>query len=149
LLEGAKKVYGIDVGKGQLASEVAAFKNFIFRPNTNARFLTPEMFPVRVDIAAVDVSFISLKMIMCPLFTCMAQPADVVFLIKPQFELSPKEVPGGIVKIEETRLKAVDSVRACFNTIAAQFNAQEAGLIPSPITGVHGNTEYLWHVKLG
>ena len=150
LLEGAKEVYGIDVGKGQLASEVAAFKNFIFKPQTNARYMNPQMFMEKFDVAAVDVSFISLKMIMRPLFTCMAQKSDIVFLIKPQFELTPKEVPHGIVKTEENRQKAITLVRDFFSqNIAEEFNASEAGLMPSPITGTHGNTEYLWHIKTG
>jgi len=150
LLEGAKEVYGIDVGKGQLASEVAAFKNFIFKPETNARYMQPDMFTAKFDVAAVDVSFISLKMIMRPLFTCMAQKSDIIFLIKPQFELTPKEVPHGIVKTEENRQKAIMLVRDFFTqNIAKEFNAREAGLMPSPITGTHGNIEYLWHIKIG
>ena len=150
LLEGAKEVYGIDVGKGQLASEVVAFKNFIFRPQTNARYMSADMFAVKFDMAAVDVSFISLKMLMRPLFSCLAVGADVIFLIKPQFELSPKEVPGGIVRTEENRQKAIALVRDFFNqNIAGEFNARECGLMLSPITGTHGNSEYLWHVQTG
>ena len=150
LLEGAKEVYGIDVGKGQLASEVAAYKNFIFHPQTNARYLKPDMFPQKFDFAAVDVSFISLKMIMRPLFECMAQNAAIVFLIKPQFELTSKDVPRGIVKTEENRQKAIASVREYFEKeIAQRYGARGGGLIPSPITGTHGNTEYLWHIRIG
>lgn len=147
LLEGAKEVHGIDVGKGQLASEMRAFENFFFHPQTNARFMTSDMFNVKFDFAAVDVSFISLKHIIEPLLKCMADTADIVFLIKPQFELTPKEVPHGIVKTEETRQKAIALVRGYLAEIATKYNASEAGLIPSPITGTHGNTEYLWHIK--
>lgn len=150
LLEGAAQVYGVDVGKGQLASEISAFTNFHFHPNTNARYMTADMFPVKFDVAAVDVSFISLKMIMRPLFSCMAPKSDIVFLIKPQFELTPKEVPHGIVKTEENRQKAITLVKEFFEAgLCQEFNAKEAGLIPSPITGTHGNVEYLWHIKLG
>jgi len=149
LLEGAKQVYGVDVGKGQLASEVLKFPNFIFKPETNARYLKAEMFPVQFELSATDVSFISLKMIMGPLMSCMARGADMIFLIKPQFELSPKEVPHGIVKTEENRQKAVSAVRDFFKAeLAAKYGAKDCGLIPSPITGMHGNVEYLWHIKL-
>ncbi len=148
LLEGAKEVHGVDVGKGQLASEMRDFKNFIFHPETNARFMTPDMFNVKFDFAAVDVSFISLKHIIEPLLKCMAGKADIVFLIKPQFELTPKEVPHGIVKTEENRQKAIELVRGYFAEVASKYKAEEAGLIHSPITGTHGNTEYLWHIKL-
>lgn len=73
--------------------------------------MTPDLFENAPQFAAVDVSFISLKMIMEPLFKVLAPQADVVFLIKPQFELSPKQVPHGIVKTEENRQAAIDSVR--------------------------------------
>lgn len=148
LLNGAARVYGVDVGKGQLADEVRRYENFIFRPETNARFLEPAMFDEYFDAAAVDVSFISLKLIMAPLMSCMKQNSDIVFLIKPQFELSAKEVPGGIVKTEENRQLAIKSLKDYFQTIRQTYRAEERALIPSPITGTHGNTEYLWHIHL-
>jgi len=95
LQAGAREVYGVDVGKGQIASEMLRYKNFHFKPETNARYMTPDLFENAPQFAAVDVSFISLKMIMEPLFKVLAPQADVVFLIKPQFELSPKQVPHG------------------------------------------------------
>ncbi len=150
LLEGAKQVYGVDVGKGQLASEILKFPNFVFKPETNARYLEPDMFPVKFEVSAVDVSFISLTKIIGPLMSCMASGSDMIFLIKPQFELTPKEVPHGIVKTEENRQKAVNLVREFYlKELAEKYKATELGLIPAPITGVHGNTEYLWHVRLG
>jgi 23S rRNA (cytidine1920-2'-O)/16S rRNA (cytidine1409-2'-O)-methyltransferase len=150
LEEGAKKVYGVDVGKGQLASEILKYPNFVFKPETNARFMTPEMFDDAFDVAAVDVSFISLKMILEPLLKCMAAKAEIICLIKPQFELTPKQVPGGIVKTEENRRLALQSVRGFFNeTLAEKYDAREAGLTESPIKGAHGNVEYLWHIKKG
>jgi 23S rRNA (cytidine1920-2'-O)/16S rRNA (cytidine1409-2'-O)-methyltransferase len=149
LLEGAKEVFGVDVGRGQIAAEILAFPNFRFIPNTNARFMTPGIFPVKIDFAAVDVSFISLKLVMEPLFKCLAQKSETVFLIKPQFELTPKETPRGIVKSQESRKKAIAMAKDFFENIAKLYNAQDAGLITSPICGVHGNIEYLWHIKLG
>ncbi|MGB2578411.1 23S rRNA (cytidine1920-2'-O)/16S rRNA (cytidine1409-2'-O)-methyltransferase [Elusimicrobium simillimum] len=147
---GAKKVYGVDVGKGQLASEITKFENFIFKPNTNARFMTPDMFEDKFDVAAVDVSFISLKMILEPLLKCMAPQSDVILLIKPQFELTPKQVPGGIVKTDENRQLAIKSVQDFFNeNLAAKYNAHGKELIESPIKGTHGNIEYLWHIVVG
>ena len=112
--------------------------------------MTSDMFPYPFDVAAVDVSFISLKMIMPALFCCMAAQSDIAFLIKPQFELTPKEVPHGIVKTEENRQKAITCVREFFKeNLQVKYNAQECGLINSPITGMHGNIEYLWHIKIG
>lgn len=147
LQAGAKEVYGVDVGKGQLASEMLRYKNFHFKPQTNARYMTPDLFDEPPQFAAVDVSFISLKMIMEPLFNVMAQEGDIVFLIKPQFELSPKQVPHGIVKTEENRQAAIASVQGFFEeNIKEKFGAMSLGLIESPIKGTHGNTEYLWHI---
>ena len=148
LLEGAKEVYGVDVGRGQLASEVLAFNNYHFCPNTNARFMEASMFPFKFDVAAVDVSFISLTKIMEPLFKCMAKNATVAFLIKPQFELSPKEVPHGIVQTEENRRKAIQKVQEFFDTIAAKYKAKTIGLTESKTVGMHGNIEFLWGVKV-
>ena len=111
---GAKEVYGVDVGKGQLASEMLRYKNFHFKPETNARYMTPDLFEQAPQFAAVDVSFISLKMIMEPLFKVMAAQSEIVFLIKPQFELTPKQVPHGIVKTEENRQEAIRLVQTFF-----------------------------------
>lgn len=145
---GAKDVYGVDVGKGQLASEMLRYKNFHFKPETNARYMTPDLFEEAPQFAAVDVSFISLKMIMEPLFHVMAPEGDIVFLIKPQFELSPKQVPHGIVKTEENRQAAIASVQGFFEEyLKDKFGAQSMALMESPIKGTHGNTEYLWHVR--
>ncbi len=148
LLEGAKQVFGVDVGRGQLASEVLAFENYTFFPNTNARFMEDKMFPCKFNLAAVDVSFISLTRIMEPLFKCMAQNSKVIFLIKPQFELSPKEVPHGIVQMEENRKKAIKKVQDFFETIAVKYNAKSIGLIQSKTVGMHGNIEFLWGVSV-
>lgn len=149
LQAGAREVYGVDVGKGQIASEMLRYKNFHFKPETNARYMTPDLFENAPQFAAVDVSFISLKMIMEPLFKVLAPQADVVFLIKPQFELSPKQVPHGIVKTEENRQAAIDSVRGFFEeNLKAKYGAEGLELMESPIKGVHGNVEFLWHVRI-
>ena len=148
LLEGARQVFGVDVGRGQLASEVSAFKNYTFCPNTNARFMDASMFPCKFDLAAVDVSFISLTKIIEPLFKCMAENATVIFLIKPQFELTPKEVPHGIVQTEENRQKAVKKVQDFFESIAPKYKAKSIGLTQSKTVGMHGNIEFLWSVSV-
>lgn len=146
---GAKTVYGVDVGKGQLADEMRRYQNFIFKPETNARYLTADLFEEPPQFAAVDVSFISLTMIMEPLLKVMAPQSEIVFLIKPQFELTPKQVPHGIVKTDENRQLAIkrvcdffeENLRACYHAVAGE-------VIESPIKGTHGNTEFLWRVTL-
>lgn len=149
LQAGAKKVYGVDVGKGQLADEMRRYKNFIFKPQTNARYMTPDLFDEPPQFAAVDVSFISLTMLMEPLFNVLAAQSEIVFLIKPQFELTPKQVPHGIVKTEENRQQAIQRVQLFFEQhLCKRFGAIGHEVIPSPIKGTHGNTEYLWYVTL-
>ena len=146
---GAKKVYGVDVGKGQLADEMRRYKNFIFKPETNARFMTPDLFEEPPAFAAVDVSFISLTMIMDALFNVMDKNSEIVFLIKPQFELTPKQVPHGIVKTDENRQLAIARVQTYFEeNLKEKYGATSGEVIESPIKGTHGNTEFLWHVKL-
>lgn len=146
---GAQKVYGVDVGKGQLADEMRRYKNFIFKPETNARFMTPDLFDEPPAFAAVDVSFISLTMIMDALFNVMDTNSEIVFLIKPQFELTPKQVPHGIVKTDENRQLAIARVQTYFEeNLKEKYGAISGEVIESPIKGTHGNTEFLWHVKL-
>lgn len=147
---GAKTVYGVDVGKGQLAGEMRRYPNFIFKPETNARYMTPDLFEQAPQFAAVDVSFISLTMIMEPLFKVMATPSEIVFLIKPQFELTPKQVPHGIVKTDENRQLAIARVQNFFEeNLREKFGGAGSEVIESPIKGTHGNTEFLWRVTLG
>ena len=149
LQAGAQLVYGVDVGKGQLADEIRKNQNFIFKPETNARYLTSEMFDTAPQFAAVDVSFISLTMIMTPLFSIMAPRSEIVFLIKPQFELTPKQVPHGIVKTEENRQLAIARVTDYFEeNLREKYTAVAGEVIESPIKGTHGNTEYLWLVTI-
>ncbi|WP_428049956.1 TlyA family RNA methyltransferase [Candidatus Avelusimicrobium caledoniensis] len=145
---GAKEVYGVDVGKGQLADEMRRYKNFYFKPETNARYMTADLFDTAPEFAAVDVSFISLTLIMEPLFKVMADKSEIVFLIKPQFELSPKQVPHGIVKTDENRQLAISRVCDFFDSIKEKYGGESGEVIESPIKGTHGNTEFLWHVKL-
>lgn len=149
LQAGAKTVYGVDVGKGQLADEMRRYPNFIFKPETNARYMTPDLFEEAPQVAAVDVSFISLTMIMEPLFKVMDASSEIVFLIKPQFELTPKQVPHGIVKTDENRQLAIKRVQDYFEqNLRQKYAAVPGDVIESPIKGTHGNTEFLWRVTL-
>ena len=149
LQAGAREVYGVDVGKGQIADEIRKNPRFHFRPETNARYMTADLFDTPPQFAAVDVSFISLTMIMQPLCEVMAAQSEIVFLIKPQFELSPKQVPHGIVKTDENRQLAIKRVTDYLQeNLAQKYGATGCELMESPIKGTHGNTEYLWHVKI-
>lgn len=144
LQEGAKTVYAVDVGEGKLHEKIKNNPKVIFFPHTNARFLRPELFREKPQIAAIDVSFISLRLVLKPVLDCMDSGADIIALVKPQFELEPKDLKKGIVKNEGLRLKAIEVLRK----FAAENikDIKEKGLINSPIKGAKGNLEFLWHL---
>ncbi|TPW20047.1 MAG: 23S rRNA (cytidine1920-2'-O)/16S rRNA (cytidine1409-2'-O)-methyltransferase [Elusimicrobia bacterium] len=141
LKRGAAKVYAVDVGHGQLDASLRADPRVVNLEKTHARDLSPETFAPGPTLAVVDVSFISLTMVLPPLLACLARPADVVALIKPQFELEPKKTPKGIVKDEAHRQEALERVRAA----AAALGLEERGCIDSPLAGAKGNVEFLIH----
>ena len=142
LQEGAAKVYAVDVGEGQLHEKMKAHPQVLFLPQTNARFLKPELFPEAPSLCAIDVSFISLKLILGPALAVLAPGGEIVALVKPQFELQPGDLRRGIVKDEETRLKAMEGMRAFRRDRLP--GAEEKGLMDSPLKGAKGNLEFLW-----
>lgn len=142
LQAGAAKVYAVDVGEGQLHEKIKRDPRVVFMPQTNARFMKAGIFPEPPLVCAIDVSFISLKLILGPVYECMAPGGRVIALIKPQFELEPKDLKRGIVKSEELRLKAAEELRRFVSENLKGF--EEKGLMDSPIKGAKGNTEFLW-----
>jgi 23S rRNA (cytidine1920-2'-O)/16S rRNA (cytidine1409-2'-O)-methyltransferase len=145
LQEGAVRVYAVDVGEGQLHEKMQVHPQVIFMPQTNARFLKAEAFPERPRLCAIDVSFISLKLILGPVLSVMAPGGELLVLVKPQFELAPGDLRRGIVRSEELRLKAMENMRAFLKENLP--GAREAGLMDSPIKGAKGNLEFLWYLK--
>ena len=114
-------------------------------PQTNARYLKPGAFPEKPQLCVIDVSFISLKLILGPVLEVMAPGGEVVALVKPQFELQAKDLRRGIVKDEETRLGVVDDLRTFLAGSLPGFG--EKGLMDSTLKGAKGNLEFLWHLK--
>jgi len=144
LQQGAKKVYAIDVGHGQLAWKIRSDPRVIVREKLNARFLTREDVPEPVDLCVIDVSFISLTLILPNAFDAVTPNGMVLALIKPQFELEAADVGrGGIVRDPALHEKAREKIR--------QFvlNAGHAvlGIVPSEITGTDGNQEFFICVR--
>ncbi len=147
LQEGAALVHGVDVGQGQIHEKIKDNRKFNFIPETNARFLKPEVFNSLPEIIAIDVSFISLKLILGPVFDSSSKNSDIIALIKPQFELEKRDLKRGIVRSDEIRLKAVELLR---EFVKENYPAvKEIGLIDSPIKGAKGNLEFLWYLKKG
>ena len=106
----------------------------------NARILSPELIGTRVQLAVVDVSFISLTLVLPPIFACVEKGGMAIALIKPQFELEPNQVgKGGIVREEHLRVRCVSKIQLF---VVEQLHREWLGVIESPITGAKGNREY-------
>ncbi len=140
LQHGAKRVYAIDVGYGQLAWKLMNDCRVISRERTNVRYLSPEDFPEQMELAVIDLSFISLTKILMPVAALLKPHADVVALVKPQFEVGKGEVgKGGIVKSPEQHRQVIEHIR----DYAENIGFEVKGVIESPIKGAKGNTEFL------
>jgi 23S rRNA (cytidine1920-2'-O)/16S rRNA (cytidine1409-2'-O)-methyltransferase len=142
LEHGAAKVYAIDVGYGQLDASLRNDPRVVNREKVNARYLQPGNFDEPIDFVSIDVSFISLKLILPAVATFLR--GELVALIKPQFEVGKHEVgKGGIVRDEKKREAAVQSVTGC----ARDLGFEVKGVIESPIRGAEGNVEYLMYAS--
>jgi 23S rRNA (cytidine1920-2'-O)/16S rRNA (cytidine1409-2'-O)-methyltransferase len=139
LQRGAEKVYAVDVGYGQLAWKLRTDPRVIVLEKINARYLTREHVPELVDICVIDVSFISLALIL-PNALWLLKPAGVILaLIKPQFELQRSDVgKGGIVRDPCLHQKAQDKIVAFVNDLGHVV----AGIVPAAIKGADGNQEF-------
>lgn len=141
LQRGASRVHAVDVGTNQLVWKLRNDPRVIAREQFNARNLTLDDLGETVQLAVMDLSFISLTKVLPAVFTVLAEGGSVVCLIKPQFELQREDVAkGGIVRDPALHQRATEKIRE-FVTI--QHARDWRGLIPSPITGMDGNQEFL------
>ena len=139
LQRGAEKVYAVDVGYGQLDWKLRNDPRVIVLEKINARFLTHDHVPESVDICVIDVSFISLTLILPNAFALLKQDGMILALIKPQFELQRAEVgKGGIVRDARLHQKAQDKIVAFVN----EMGHVVAGIAPAGIKGADGNQEF-------
>lgn len=140
LQRGASVVYAVDVGYGQLAWSLRQDPRVICLERTNARQLQPEMFPQKPNLATVDVSFISLELVLPAVVECLATPWELVTLIKPQFEAGREQVgKHGVVREAKVQLEVLERL---FN-FAKQKGYPWQNLTYSPILGPQGNIEFL------
>ena len=140
LQNGAAKVYAVDVGYGQLAWQLRSDSRVVCLERTNARYLTREQIPDELDFASVDVSFISLRLILPALRGLLSPQGEAVCLVKPQFEAG-RELIGkkGVVRDPAVHLAVLEQ----FLDHAAQAGFTVRGMTFSPIRGPEGNLEYL------
>ena len=144
LQKGAKAVYAVDSGSGQLNESLRQDKRVICIENYNARYMNPSDFEDLFDLAVMDVSFISATYIIPSLYNCLKEGADYILLIKPQFEVGRGGLSkGGIVKDEGLRRSAIEKVTECAISVGFKL----IGVTVSPIKGGDGNIEFLAHLK--
>ena len=144
LQNGAKKVYSIDVGYGQLAWKLRTDERVVNLERTNFRYVTRQQVPDQLDFASVDVSFISLSLIIPVMRELLRQGGQAVCLIKPQFEAGKENVgKKGVVRDKAVHIAVIEKII----TIIKENNFSLLGLDFSPIKGPEGNIEYLCHIQ--
>lgn len=140
LQRGAARVHAVDVGTNQLVYKLRTDPRVIVKEKFNSRNLTVADLGESVDIAVLDLSFISMTKVLPAVFSVLKEGGQVVALIKPQFELSRDEVSkGGIVREPELRQKAVDKIK----DFVEESGREWRGVVESPIQGMDGNVEFL------
>jgi 23S rRNA (cytidine1920-2'-O)/16S rRNA (cytidine1409-2'-O)-methyltransferase len=143
LQRGAARVVALDVGHGQLDWTLRNDPRVVVLEHFNARRLTAADLPGAVDIVCIDVSFISLRQILPVVPPLLRPDADVIALVKPQFEAGRLEVRKGVVRDESIHARVLEEIRGA----AAAVGLTTAALTPSPITGQKGNVEFLMHLR--
>ena len=145
LQNGAVKVYSVDVGYGQLDWKLRSDEHVVCMERTNARYLDHEQIPDELDFASIDVSFISLKLILPAVHRVLKAGGHVACLIKPQFEAGKEKVgKKGVVREKSTHKEVLDN----FVALADELQFKILGLTFSPVKGPEGNIEFLAHLTL-
>ena len=145
LQQGASKVFAIDVGYGQLDWKIRSDPRVVVMERTNVRYVTPEQLGEPLDLSVVDVSFISLKIVLPVIKTFLKSTGQVLCLIKPQFEAGKDKVgKKGVVREPETHKEVLDG----FVALADELGFKILGLTFSPVKGPEGNIEFLGHLTL-
>ena len=145
LQQGASKVFAIDVGYGQLDWKIRSDERVVVMERTNIRYVTPEDLGEPLDLSVIDVSFISLKIVLPTIKTLLKPTGQVLCLIKPQFEAGKDKVgKKGVVREPETHKEVLDG----FVALANELGFKILGLTFSPVKGPEGNIEFLGHLSL-
>ena len=146
LKNGAAKVYSVDVGYGQLAWSLRNDERVVNMERTNIRYISSEQIPEPLDICVMDLSFISVKLVLPAVCALLKDDAQLVCLIKPQFEAGREDVgKKGVIRDKAVHLSVIESVLSFAPTVGMTV----MGLDFSPIKGPEGNREYLCYMKKG
>ncbi len=145
LAHGAAQVFAVDVGYGQLDWQLRNDPRVWVFEKTNIRYFEINRLPRAVDLATIDVSFISLKLVLPQVKTLLVEFGDVIALIKPQFEVGKGKVgKGGVVRSADEHTRVIDEIK----TTAVQLGFNVLGVTESPLLGPKGNKEFLIHLRL-
>jgi 23S rRNA (cytidine1920-2'-O)/16S rRNA (cytidine1409-2'-O)-methyltransferase len=146
LQHGAKKVYAVDVGYGQLAWKLREDERVVSMERTNVRYITREQIPDEPALAVMDLSFISIRLVLPAVRELIAENGDIICLIKPQFEAGREEVgKKGVVRDPAVHLEVINGILS----FAPANGLTPMGLDYSPIKGPEGNIEYLCWLRKG
>jgi 23S rRNA (cytidine1920-2'-O)/16S rRNA (cytidine1409-2'-O)-methyltransferase len=140
LQHGARRVYAVDVGYGQLAWKLRQDSRVIVLERQNIRYLPADLIPEPIQVATIDTSFISLKIVIPVVIPFLDRPSTLIALIKPQFEVGKGQVgKGGVVRDPEMHKRVCESIAS----FCVQLGLRVVGTTPSPIQGPKGNQEFL------
>ena len=145
LQRGARLVYALDVGRGQLAEALRRDPRVVSMERTNARRLSASSLPQPIDLASIDVSFISLGLVLGPVAATLARGGQIVALVKPQFEAGRGRTDHGVVRDPTIHREVLDRVVR----VASELRIGTRAVIQSPLTGPQGNREFLVHLAPG
>ncbi len=146
LKNGAKKVYSVDVGYGQLAWSLRQDERVVNMERTNIRYISTEQIPEPIDMAVMDLSFISVKLVLPAVCSLLKNEGELICLIKPQFEAGREDVgKKGVVRDKNVHLAVINGILE----FAPSVGMTVMGLDFSPIKGPEGNREYLCFMKKG
>lgn len=145
LQRGAVRVYALDVGHGQLAERLRADPRVVVREGVNARDLRPDSLPEPVDLATIDVAFISLRLVLGPVAACVRPAGRIVALVKPQFEAGRADVRRGVVRDPAVHRRVLRAVAGH----ALDLGLGVEGVTPSPLLGPAGNREFFLALRVG
>jgi 23S rRNA (cytidine1920-2'-O)/16S rRNA (cytidine1409-2'-O)-methyltransferase len=142
---GARRVYAVDVGRGQLHPRLRGRDDVVSIEQTDIRALDPSLLPQKPDIAVIDVSFISLKLVVPAVATLVASRAQILALIKPQFEAGRRDNKKGVVRDEAVHTAVCDDIAAFVTSLSWRVG----GIVPSAILGGDGNREFFIEAQRG
>jgi 23S rRNA (cytidine1920-2'-O)/16S rRNA (cytidine1409-2'-O)-methyltransferase len=146
LQRGARRVYAVDVGRGQLAEALRAHPGVVSMERTNARSLSASSLPEKAELATVDVAFISLGLVLGPIASTFGPiGGPIVALVKPQFEAGRRHVEGGVVRDPGIHLEVLQRVAG----EAANAGLSVVDAVASPLRGPAGNREFFLHLEVG